>query len=84
MESKKKNIIRRETEAPKGRHMACKLSSVVTLLSFFSFSSPSSPFPSSMAKERKDPYTISKMEMKNVETREESMILYANLKDSAE
>ena len=33
MESKKKNMMRRETEAPKGRHIACTLSRVVTLFS---------------------------------------------------
>ena len=57
IESKKKNIINKEREAPRGRHMACTLSSVVTLLfSFFSFSSPSSLFPSSsIERERKDP-----------------------------
>ena len=33
MESKKKNMMRRETEAPRGRHIACTLSRVVTLFS---------------------------------------------------
>jgi hypothetical protein len=33
-----------------------------------------------MARERKDPYTISRMEMKKVDTRDESMIEYARWK----
>ena len=33
IESKKKNMMRRETEAPRGRHIACTLSRVVTLFS---------------------------------------------------
>ena len=37
MESKKKNMMRRETEAPRGRHIACTLSSVVTLFSRLKF-----------------------------------------------
>merc|ERR1719471_1261300 len=56
VESKKKNMMRSEKDAPSGRHIACKLSSVVTLDSFFSFSSPSSPpLVSSMDKDLKDP-----------------------------
>jgi hypothetical protein len=56
IESKKKNMMRRETEAPSGRHMACTLSRVVTLFSLLSFSStPSSPRPSSICRDRKDP-----------------------------
>jgi hypothetical protein len=75
MESKKKNMMSSETEAPRGRHMACSESSVVTLLltSLLLSSSPS-PTLSSMARERKEPYTISRMEMKKVDTREESMM----------
>ena len=56
IESKKKNMMRREREAPRGRHMACRLSMVVTLVSFFSTSVSSSlPLLSSMASDRKEP-----------------------------
>ena len=72
MESKKKNMMRRETEAPRGRHMACSESSEVTLLASRLLSS--SPSPSSMARDRKEPYTISRIEMKKVDTRDESMM----------
>lgn len=79
MESKKKNIMRRDKEAPTGRHMACKESNVVTLLSKrFLSSSHSSPLPpppfSSMAMERKDPYTMRRMDIKKVDTLEESIM----------
>ena len=86
MESKKKNMMRRETEAPRGRHIACRESRVVTLCSLLFSSSPSSPtpFPSSIEMDRKDPYTMRRMEMKKVETREESIIEYARWKVSAE
>ena len=56
IESKKKNIMRRESDAPKGRHMAWRLSIVVTLDSFFSISASSSfPFVFSMDSDRNDP-----------------------------
>ena len=82
MESKKKNMISSEREAPTGRHMACNESSVVTLLSprFLSSSLHSSapaPLLSSMAMERNDPQTMRRMDMKKVDTLDESIIVYA-------
>ena len=82
MESKKKNMISSEREAPTGRHMACSESSVVTLLSprFLSSSLHSSapaPLLSSMAMERNDPQTMRRMDMKKVDTLDESIIVYA-------
>lgn len=76
MESKKKNMTRREMEAPSGRHRACIVSSVCTL---FSAPWPLRSFCScSMLSDLKLPYTMSRMEMRKVETRDESTKEYAH------
>jgi len=79
IESKKKNMISKENDAPTGRHIACRESRVVILLSpRFLSSSVSSALPpppppvSTNEIERKDPYTKRRMDIKKVETREES------------
>ena len=76
MESKKKNIMSSETEAPRGRHMAWIESNVVTLdCSFLSPSFSLSSPRSSRESDLNEPYTMRRMDMKNVDTRLESMML---------
>lgn len=98
IESKKKNMMRRDTDAPRGRHNACIVSRVCTsvkekhkhLLSleeagvaipsslFLSFSDSLSLASCSKFRDLKLPYTMRRMEMRKVETREESTMEYAH------
>lgn len=85
-ESKKRNMMRRDAEAPMGRKAAWQASMVCTLLSpsvvvpyCLSFSLSFSRFSCSKFKDLKLPYTISNMEITKVDNREESITENADM-----